>query len=78
MSRSRAIPVSHLTLSQAARYVGVAQPTVWERVHDAQALPYVTVLGVDMVAVDDCRRWRRERLKAGRRSPSTGASHDTP
>lgn len=69
MERKR-IPVSHLTYSQAGRFVGVSDNAVRDRV-DHGHMRAVDVLGVTMVSADDCRRWLRERRKANRRSPST-------
>jgi hypothetical protein len=64
MERRQRIPASHVTMSQAARFVGVSQPRAWKRFRASGAA--VEVLGVWMVPVEECRRWLRERLRAGR------------
>jgi hypothetical protein len=62
MDRKR-IRVSHVTIAQASRFVGVAQPVAWRRLR-ADA---IEELGVVMIAADVVRRWYRERLKATKR-----------
>lgn len=62
MHTRKRIRVSHLTIAQAARFVGVAQPSAWARLRpDA-----IDELGVWMVPADVVRRWYRERLRAQR------------
>jgi hypothetical protein len=58
----RRITVSHLTIAQAARFIGVTQPSAFARLRDACILEW----GVWMVPADAVRTWYRERLKAGR------------
>jgi len=66
------ITVSHLTIAQAARFVGVAQPVAWRRLRpDA-----IQELDVFMVPADVVRRWWRERVKAGRTSQSSLTGKD--
>jgi hypothetical protein len=61
MDRKR-IRVSHITIAQAARFVGVAQPVAWRQLRpDA-----IEEFGVVMISADVVRRWYRERLKAQR------------
>lgn len=62
----RRTSVSHLTYTQAGRYVGVSTSAVTQRVQ-AGKLPSLDVFGVQMVTTDDCRRWMRERRQAERR-----------
>ena len=71
MDRQR-IRVSHLTISQAARVLGVAVPTAHERLRPLAILEH----GTWMVSADVVRLWYRERVKAQRpfRSP-TGTMH---
>lgn len=54
-------PVSHLTYTQAGRYIGVSQAAVTQRAQRfPEKLPTTQVLGVNMVSVKDCQRWIRE------------------
>lgn len=61
MTRKR-IRVSHLTITQAARFAEVKQPTARERLLRFAVLEH----GVLMVPADEVRRYWRERLKARR------------
>ncbi len=63
--RAQAGLPSHITVSQAARMVGVSQPVVWERVRSG-ALAHVVVEGVKMVRTRDCVRWRERRTQQRR------------
>jgi hypothetical protein len=57
---TRRIGVSHITISQASRFVGVAQASAWRRLSSVA----IYVLGIPMVPVDDVRKYRRDRIKA--------------
>jgi hypothetical protein len=67
MNRTR-IPtnVSHLSVTQAARFVGVSQPLVTRRIQQGR-LATVTVHGVVMVSVRALRAWK-QRVQRARRS----------
>ena len=74
MSDRKRIRVSHLTISQAARFIGVKQSSAWHRLRDEAILEH----GVFMVPAEAVRRWYRDRLKdprSVRSSPHTGTMH---
>lgn len=58
--------VSHLTATQAGRFVGVSQPAVAQR-NAAGKLASIEVYGVEMFAVADLAEWKYERAKRERR-----------
>lgn len=66
------IMVSHLTISQSARFCDVTQPVAFERLRKYAILEH----GVYMVPADEVRRYYRARLKAKRlgRHPTTPLS----
>lgn len=67
MPRKQTKNVSHLTYTQAGRFVGVSQAAVSLRAtRTPNLLPTVEVFGVNMVSSNDCRRWMRERRRAER------------
>jgi hypothetical protein len=74
MTERKRLRISHCTISQAALFLGVAQPSAWQRLR-----PLATrELGLWMVPADEVRKWYRERLKAGRtssRTSLTGTMH---
>ena len=57
--------VSHLSITQAAKFVGVTQPSAYERSLTSK-MPAVIAFGVRMVRVRDCVRWRKERARAAK------------
>ncbi len=67
--RKKQIRVSHLTISQAARFAEVKVQSAHERLRSVAILEH----GVWMVPADEVRRYYRERLKARRLglSPTT-------
>lgn len=76
MADRKRIRVSHLTIAQAARFVGVTQQSAHERLR-ADA---IEELGVWMVPAQLVRLWYRDRLKADRAVPPrssafTGTMH---
>ncbi len=62
MSKRKQIRVSHLTISQAARFAEVRVQSAHERLRGCAMLEH----GVWMVPADEVRRYWRERLKARR------------
>ncbi len=64
----RHLRVSHLTVMQTARFVGISHSAVSQRVTSG-SLPFVEVCGINMIAVDDVRRLWRERLRFRTRKP---------
>ena len=74
MTDRKRIRVSHLTISQAARFLGVAVPSAHERLRPHAILEH----GTWMVPADLVRIWYRERVKDQRHfrtSPHTGTMH---
>jgi len=74
MTERKRITVSHLTISQAARFLGVAVPTAHERLRPLATLEH----GTWMVSADVVRQWYRDRVKANRSFrtfPHTGTMH---
>jgi predicted transcriptional regulator len=65
---------NYLTVTQAARFVGVSQSAVSQRVTSGK-LKTTRIYGVDMVHVASCRAWIKERTQQERTSPSTGVRH---
>ncbi len=63
--RTKSMP-THLTITQASRYVGVAQASVSNRI-DAGNLKTEEWFETTMVRTDDCRRWKRDRDRAARK-----------
>jgi hypothetical protein len=59
-------PPSHLTVVQAARFVGVSHGAVSQRIANGK-MPSREIEQVVMVATGDCRRWMRERAKIAKR-----------
>lgn len=59
---AKRIAASHLTVTQAAKFVGVSQPSVTEALQ-AKRIPFVIVFGVKMIYVPHLEKWRRERGK---------------
>ena len=60
--RPKQKPPSHLTVVQAARFVGVSHSAVSQRITSGK-LPWREIEGIVMVATSDCRRWMRARMK---------------
>lgn len=73
MPERKRIRVSHLTISQAARFLGIAVQSAHQRLRPFAILEH----GTWMVSADLVRIWYRERVKANRpfRSPLTGTMH---
>ena len=64
--RPKQKPPSHLTVVQAARFVGVSHGAVSQRIANGK-MPSREIEQVVMVATSDCRRWMRARMKETRR-----------